>query len=117
MQFVNGSEKTFVAGAAIGQYLRVTLSTGKLALAGVSDEDLGVTVRASFAANQYQPVRLRTASGTTPYTASKSINQGADVYTAANGKISDSQASGALLVGMALEAASNDGDIIEVLPI
>jgi len=49
--------------------------------------------------------------------ASKAIAVGDTVYTAASGKISDTQATGAFEIGVALEAATADGEIIEVLRI
>jgi hypothetical protein len=47
--------------------------------------------------------------------ASEAIDSGSAVYTAADGKVSDTAASTSYYIGTALEAASGDGSIIEVL--
>ncbi len=61
-------------------------------------------------------VRLRTAAGTCKMVAAATgITVGCEVYTAAGGKISHSYASGSYPIGMALEASTADGDVIEVL--
>jgi hypothetical protein len=104
--------KTFVAGAAIGQHLRVKLTSGKLALAGASDTELGVTEIASFADGDHQSVRLRNSEGTLVGIAAGAIAVGAEVFAAASGKIDDS---GSVAVGTALTAATADGDQVEWL--
>ncbi len=38
-QFVDGNTKSFVAGGAIAQHLRVKISSGKLAVAGLTDRE------------------------------------------------------------------------------
>lgn len=103
---------TFTAGGAISQYLRVKLSTGKLAAAGAEDEDVGTIEEASFADGDIVTVRAWNAEGTRKMVASGSISQFAKVYGAASGKIS-ATANGKP-IGIAMQAASNDGDWIEV---
>lgn len=112
-QFVDEGTRTFQAGAAIAKYLRVKLTAGKLAVAGATDFDIGVMEDAATAADQYLAVRLRNAEGTFPMVASEAISINADVYGAAGGKVSDTQ--NELFIGTALQAASADGSIIEVL--
>lgn len=116
-QFVNTPTRTFTAGAAIAQYLRVKLSSGKLAVAvaGVTDEpvELGVIRDASFADLDVRAVLLRSSGGTTPMVADGAISQGVAVYGAAGGKVSSTASGNA--IGIALEAAGADNDIIEVL--
>jgi hypothetical protein len=115
-QYVEGPVKTFLSGAAIGAHLRVKLVSGVLQLAGVADDDLGVTEQASFAANEPQAVRLRTAPGTLKMIADGStITAGGAVRTAASGKVASTNASGSRPRGIALEASTADGDLIEVL--
>jgi hypothetical protein len=111
-QFVETPTRTFTAGAAIAQHLRVKLSSGKLAVAGASDVELGTTEYASFADLDVVSVRLRTAEGTAKMTASEAITSGNPVYAAAGGKVAST---GTVYVGTALEAATADGDVIEVL--
>lgn len=111
-QYVETACRTFEAGAAIAQHLRVKLTAGKLAAAGASDRELGTMERDSFADGDKVAVRLRTAQGTGKYVAVDTIAAGAICFAAAGGKIS---ATGGIVVGMALEASSADNDIIEVL--
>ncbi len=113
-QYVETPTRTFIAGAAIDPYRRVTLSSGKLALAGITTRELGTLEEESFADGDIRAVRLRTAQGTCKMVANAAISAGAAVFTAANGKIGPS-ASTAFKIGTALEAATADGDVIEVL--
>lgn len=113
-QYVETASRSFEAGGAIGRHLRVTLTAGQLALAGIGVRELGTVEEAAFAAGDRRAVRLRTAQGTTKMVAAGAITAGADVYTAANGLVNVS-AAGAYLVGTALEAAGAAGDVIEVL--
>ncbi len=112
-QFVETACKAFTAGAAIAKHLRVKLSSGKLAAAGVSDQSIGTIEQASFADGDVVAVRLRTAQGTVKMVAAGAITAGANVYAAASGKIDDAVTP--FPEGIALEAATADGDIIEVL--
>ncbi len=110
--YVDTNTKAFTAGAAIGQYLRVVLSSGKLAAASASQQMLGTLEDASFADLDVRSVRLRTASGTRKMVASEAITAGNPVYAAASGKIA---ADGSVMEGIALETCTTDGDIIEVM--
>lgn len=114
-QFVDTGSKTFTAGAAIAKDLRVTLTSGKLAVAGLAVKEIGTLEEASFADLDVRSVRLRTAAGTTKMVAAGAIAVGAEVHTAASGKVNDTATATSYLVGTALEAASADGDVIEVL--
>lgn len=110
--FVEADVRQFTAGAAIAQYLRVKLSAGKLAKAGSTDVELGTMTVASFADGDVVGVRLRTAEGTSLMVAAAAITAGNPCYAGANGKV---DASGTILMGIALSAASADGDVLEVL--
>ena len=116
-QYVEGPTKAFTAGAAIAKHLRVKLSSGVLAVAGAgtSDEpvEIGTIEEAAFAAGDLRSVRMRNAQGTVKMVASAAIAAEAAVYGAAGGKIDDTTSGAA--IGIALEAATADGDIIEVL--
>lgn len=111
-QYVETPTKAFTAGAAIGANLRVKLTSGKLAVAGTTDVELGTLEEASFADLDVRAVRLRTAQGTAKMVASEAISAGAAVYAAASGKVA---ATGTVRVGLALEAATANNDVIEVL--
>lgn len=110
-QFFETNLRGFTAGGALGQYLRVT-GAASLSLAGASTVELGTLENATFASGDLGQVRLRTANGTAKMVAAGAITAGAPVYAAASGKI---DASGTVLVGTALEAATADNDVIEVL--
>jgi len=116
-QFVETPVRAFIAGGAIAQHLRVkAASTGKLSAAGISDKELGTITQAAFADGDVVGVRLRTAQGTCKMVANATgCVIGSEVYTAAAGKISPSYASGSYPIGVALEASTADGDVIEVL--
>ena len=113
-QYTNSPCKGFTAGGAIGKFLRVVLSTGKLAVAGIANKDIGTTENAAFADGDNVTVRLRTAQGSHKVIAATDVAAGATVYTAAAGKVSKSKGSGAFAYGTALEAAATNGDVIEV---
>lgn len=115
-QFVNTRTRTFTAGAAIGKYIRVKLSSGKLAAAGIGDDWIGYLESASFADGDKRSVILRNAQGTIPMVANAAIALGAAINTAANGKCDDATTSGFQRIGVALEVAGAQNDIIEVLP-
>ncbi|TXH10542.1 MAG: hypothetical protein E6R03_15285 [Hyphomicrobiaceae bacterium] len=105
--------KTFTAGGARAQHRLVVLSSGVLAYADAYTPAIGRIEKATFASADTAGVRLLPGEGTFKLVASAAITTGAYVYQAANGKIDDV---GFIPVGIALEAASADGDIIEVLP-
>lgn len=113
-QFVETPTKAFPAAAALGLYLRVTLTSGQAALAGAGVAGIGTIDTPSFAANEPCTVRLWSAQGTRKMVANGAITSGAPVYAAAGGKVSST---GTLCVGRALEASGADNDIIEVLAI
>lgn len=110
---------TFTAGAAIGQYLRVKLSAGKLAVAVAADGpgvELGTMEEASFADGDIRAVRARNFPGTRKMVANAAVAVGAQVFTAAAGKVG-ATAIGSFREGIALTTAAADGDIIEVLTV
>lgn len=110
-QYVETPTKGFSCSGALAQYLRVK-TPSSLAAAGVDEMDIGTLEEASFAAGDVRAVRLRTAQGTAKMVAAGAITAGADVYAAASGKIA---ATGYVYIGQALEAASANNDVIEVL--
>jgi hypothetical protein len=109
-QYVETATKTFNASGALGQHLRV-ITPGALALAGANDLELGTMDLPCLAAGP-TTVRLRSAQGTAKFVANGAISAGAAVYAAAGGKVSST---GTLHIGQALEAASGDNAVIEVL--
>jgi hypothetical protein len=113
-QYTDSGVKAFTAGAAIAQHLRVKISSEKLAAAGITDRDIGTLAEASFADLDVVPVNLANKQGTVKMVAAAAITMGALVYTAASGKVSVS-AQTAYPIGIAMEAALADGDVIEVM--
>lgn len=113
MSYHEGPTRTFPNNAALSKAIRVVLSAGNLAAAGASDIAIGTMEYRALAGDEVGTVRLRTASGTQLMVASGAISANAAVYAAASGKVAGS---GTILIGIALEAATADGDIIEVLP-
>lgn len=111
-QFVDTPNKAFTAGAARDMYVRVKLNGTSLATAGASDVSIGTQEEESFAAGDIVSVRLGTAQGTRKMIANGAITAGNPVYAAADGEVSGS---GTVVEGYALEAAADDGDVIEVL--
>lgn len=107
--------KTFRAGVAIGQFVRVKLVSGVLQIAGAGEVGIGITQAEAFAANDPIAVKLWSAPGTFKMIASAAITSGAEVKPMASGKCDDSGTD--LSLGVALEAASANGDIIEVVPV
>lgn len=109
--------KAFEASAAISQYARVVMaSTGTISAAGLTDQDIGVVTREAFASGDVVDVALTSKPGTHYAIADGAITAGAKVYTAASGKVSATATGTSYLRGRALDAATADGDIIEVLP-
>lgn len=112
-QYVESAVRGFAAGAAIGQFLRVYLTASNtLALAGANDYGIGTMEDPSTAANEQVGVRLNSAQGSRKCVANGAITVGDPVYLAASGKVG---AIGSVRYGTALEAATADNDIIEVL--
>lgn len=112
-QYTEGGLKTFESGAAIKDYSRIQIgSDRKVTTAGASAVCDGTAERAAFDADEYIPVRLKNAPGTRQMIAAGAISAGASVYAAADGEIA---ATGSILEGKALEAATAKGDIIEVM--
>lgn len=112
--FVEASVRAYACTAALAKYRRVKLSGGALAYAGSTDQELGTLTTDTFAVTDAVDVgvKLRNCEGTELMVASEAISAQAEVYAAANGKIA---ASGTVRIGRAQEAASADGDVIEVL--
>lgn len=108
------ARRTFEAGGAIAQDLRVVLgSGGTVTVAGAADREVGTAVRPSFASGENIAVDLASLEGTSVVVASGAIAIGASVYGAASGKVGTTDTGSP--VGVALTAAAADGDRIEVL--
>ena len=103
---------TQTAGGALAQHLRVKFSTGKMAAAGITDKELGTTLDAATADGDKVRVEGRNAP-LKQYVASVAMAIGAEVFSAASGKVGAS-ASTAFRLGIAVTAAGADGDVFWV---
>jgi len=111
----NEGIKTFTAGEDLEAFRRVKLSSGEVVYADQIDSDgwIGVT-QEKVSDGAMVTVRLKGTGRTSKMVASEALSSGASLYAADDGKVADT-ASGNV-IGVALEAATADGDVIEVLP-
>jgi len=112
------SGRTFQATAvAIPAYSLVTLdSSGTISVSGdnASEQVIGVTT-ADIAASEYGNVALLNSGGTIEVLAGgDTIAVAATVYTDGSGKVGTDTSN--TKIGLALQASSADGDVIEVYP-
>jgi len=112
------SPKTFLAAEVLAAYRRVKLSSGSGTYVVYADQAdsssfLGITIGEAAAIGDPVPVELKGVTRTVKATAADSFAAGAILYAANDGKVSDSASGNA--IGTALEAASNDGDVVEII--
>ena len=110
-----GSPITYRATAAVSAYRRVTISADGLEVSHTGDSDPcdGVTLD-NAALGALVSVKLKTADGTFEIEAHEAIAAGATLYPAAVGRVGDTKESGGER-WKALEAATAQGDVIQVL--
>jgi hypothetical protein len=114
-QYVDSNTKAFTAAGTIKQYARVTLgSGGTITEAGLAVKEIGTAMQPAVTGDTIS-VRLRTAMGTHKMIAVEALAIGATLYSEAAGKVQDTAEATSFQVGTALEAATADGDIIEVM--
>jgi hypothetical protein len=109
---------TFTANGALGAKVRVKITAGstttppQVEVAGAGEQHIGIT---EYAVADSAPVavRLRTYPGIHEGKASEVLAVGATLYGAAAGKVKDT--SDGTAIGIALQAATADGDIIEFI--
>lgn len=106
---------TFTASAALAPHLRVSLNaSGKLAAAGAEELEVGILPSRVLAADDPTAVVPLNVEGTVRLVAGEAISQYGKVYGFAGGKVGAT--ANARFLGIALIAATADGDYIEVLP-
>ena len=107
-----------LAGATVAAFRLVKLSTAKVVHNTATSTDVPIAVSQDAAADDGSRITVRDlkAGGTHKVTAAGAVTAGADVYAAAAGKVQAlPEAAGTYRrVGQALEAASDDGEIIEI---
>lgn len=98
--------------AAITRGTRVKLSGGYLAAASATEDEVGTITDDVQTTDSYASIVPFNFSGVKQFIASGSITQYATVYAAASGKIAST---GTLRRGIALQAASGNGALVDVL--
>jgi len=111
-QFVDTGYKAIALTETVGQFLR-TDAAGTLC--GITERGIGVAQVAGVSGDVVS-VALWSKAGTMKVVAGAAIAKDAICYSAASGKVSTT-ASTSFKLGIAMEAAGADGDIIEMLPL
>ena len=113
-----GPEMTFEAGATLAQYTLVKMGSGGTITnsTGVASEDNDVFGVVQESAVSGDSVLVTSLAGVASFKVlvGGAISKGAKVYTAASGKGS-ATATSLTYLGLARQAATADGDIIEVV--
>lgn len=115
-QFDDSGYKTFMAGEALTKGVLVFFSSGNVIMTDKAEQPIGV-VRNVAASGAQVTVALLSKAGTIQCKAAGAFSQGAVVYGQDDGTIDDVATSSQIQIGVALEAATAAGDIIEVLPL
>lgn len=116
----NERSRAFIAGADLAAKRRVKLKAAttttppEVEYAGAGEAHIGVTEHWADSGDGVS-VLLANASGSMEMTASGPVALGASIYGAASGKVDDTVSGSA--IGTALEAATADGDVVEILPV
>jgi len=112
--YTDDGTRHYLTDNAIDLHLRVQLdSNGELEVAGAGDREIGTLLQKSTGTtNESVSVRDRKAQGTHLMVAAAAIAANAYVFGAAAGKIDD--ADNGNPIGIALNAATADGDLVEV---
>lgn len=116
-QYNEGPTKTFTTNTTIAKFARVSLASGSgsvIEVCGANTAAIGHTEYAVVSGDNVT-VRLLNCGGTFKAIASEAITEGATIYAAATGKVTDTDGGGYTARAIALEAADADGDVIEVL--
>jgi len=113
---MNQGSRAFTAGEALLEKRRVQIKGGttttppEVEYADAGAQHIGIT-DADAASGSIVTVHLRTHPGSAEGVASEAFVKGAVLYGANDGKIADTSSGAA--IGIALEAATADGDVVE----
>jgi len=116
MSVFNLGPKTFTAGEALVAYRSVKFVSGEVFYCGADEAGVGATLE-GVASGDPVSVFLFNQGGTVKLAAGETVAQGASCYNLAGGKIGDTNPGTGTIRFVALDAATADGDIIEVLPV
>jgi hypothetical protein len=112
MSFIEGQKMTLTSGEALVAKRRIKFSASTAVYADAGESANGVT-EYGVAITTPVEVRLINGPGTFEMTAAGAIAAGAIIFGAADGKVS--LAPSGQPIGIAIEAATADGDIIECI--
>lgn len=118
MQYSNGPKAFTVGTGGVSAYCLVKLSAGTIVANTATDSDCPIGIALDDgSAGDVVSVAFLNKEGTHQIKAAGAITINADVYAAADGEIQALPAAAAdyKKIGIALQAASGDGSIIEVL--
>lgn len=111
-QQIDGDYKTFTSGEAISPFRLVKIASGVVTMCDATEMPIGVSTRYTPDASPCS-VKLITGRGTHKIEALLAVTAGASIYCCENGTVDDADPGSGLIVGIALEAATAQGDIIE----
>ena len=118
MSQYNDGIRAYTANGDLTKYMRVKLSSGsttepiQVEAAGAGEQHIGYVYRDADDTDIVS-IKLRTSSGTQQAKAAGAITKGATIYGAASGCVDDVSSGSA--IGVAMDAATASGDIIEVV--
>lgn len=116
MSQYNEGIRTFTANGALTKYMRVKVTSAssttppQVEAAGAGEQHIGYVLK-DAATGTPVSIRMRNADGTFQAIAGEVLAVGASLYGAASGMVADTSSGSA--IGVALEAATASGDIIE----
>lgn len=114
-KWVDTGYVSFTASGTVTKHNVVKLSAADtVAQCGAGEAGIGVAMDTVATTEQVQ-VKLFNAPGTFCCIAAGAISASSAVYTAAAGKVNDVQTGTGAILGIAKNAATADGDYIEVL--
>lgn len=102
-------------GGALAKYLRVLWSGTALTAAGATEVEIGTLADTVLSGDLKAAVIPRSIGGSRKYVAAGDFAIGANIYGAASGCVDQDTGGGEVPIGIALEAASGAGSIVEVL--
>lgn len=115
----NMSPKTFIADVAVARHLIVKLKSGTgdtVEVTGSDEGGIGITQK-DVDAGERVAVRLFNAGGTFKVVASEAIAEGAALFSAADGKVTDTDPGTGTVRYTALKSTSADLSVFEILPL